>query len=65
MFCEVKVNNVPKTCNAKFIVAKYCPLDDELWFSSAHDNYEEARKSASNIEGVVCKAMEVSTCQHQ
>lgn len=54
MICEVKVNNVPKTSARKYIVARYCVLDNGLWFHSAWDDATKARQVASEVEGVVC-----------
>ena len=54
MHYGVKINNVPRTCKKKFIVARYCVMDNQLWFSGAFDDETEAKKNASVVEGVVC-----------
>lgn len=53
MECIVDVENTPKQCE-KYIVARYSCLDDGLWFWGSFDNYSEAKKVASDVEGVVC-----------
>ena len=50
----VKINNIPMTNTAHYIVARYCAMDNELWFWGAFDDLTEAKKAASEIEGVVC-----------
>ena len=52
--CNVIVNNMPKGCVKRYIVARYCVLDDCLWFHSTWDNENEAKAEASRCQGVVC-----------
>lgn len=52
--CNVIVNNIPKGCVKRYIVARYYSLDDGLWFHSSWDDESKARQVASEVEGVVC-----------
>lgn len=57
MLFAVKVNNVPKTCTEQFIVARYCVMDNELWYWGAFNELNKARQTASEVEGVVIEQL--------
>lgn len=54
MKCSVEVQNVPKTVDKKYIVARYTVFDNMLWYWGAFDDLATAKKTASEVEGVVC-----------
>ena len=60
MKCSVDVENVPKRCEDKYIVARLSCLDDGLWFWGSFNDFKEAKERASAVEGVVCLNMEAN-----